>query len=455
MRSKQHPDKKLNSKNLRKKLICVGVLACLQTASYSQDLKGTLEDLLKNHPRLVASGHDLKSASEKVSEVTRRAWTPNLDVTSEEGRQKYKQAEERNQVLDTARNSIRATQLLWDFDKSDKQIAEAQAVREQSRATAAATETGLLLEALTAHWSYIRADRTLMFARQSEASVRTQANMESSMVELGKGYESNVLQAKVQLTQAESRRLRSEGALDIAQARVKAVFGPMTVRVDYKMLAVPRMDIMPKTLEEAHQIAQQNNKQIQIGMHRSQAILQRMGSTSAREFLPRINFVTEVANRKNTDGTDTKSEFWNDKKAFFQFQYNLNSGMAGSAAVDAVANDYKASVSREVESRDLVMEQVNIAWRNMHVSMQNKETLANLVRIAAKYYEMAVAERQMGRRTLLEVLSAELSLINALSDLMATEADAAIASLTLLQAIGKLDVSAFELKPIDSVLPKI
>jgi outer membrane protein TolC len=264
-----------------------------------------------------------------------------------------------------------------------------------------------------------------------------------------------VLQAKVQLTQAESRRLRSEGALDIAIARIKAVFGPLSGQVDYKMLPVPRKDVLPKTLEEAHLIALQNNKQIQVGMHRSQAIRERMDSTSAREFLPKLNLIAETANRKNTDGINTGGEYWNDKKAMVQFQYSINAGLAGSSAVNSVTNDYRASVSREVESRDLVLEQVNIAWQNMNVSMHNKETLANLVRIAAKYYEMAVAERQMGRRSLLEVLSAELSLINALSDLMATEADSAIASLTLMQAIGKLDIEAFELKPIDSVLPKI
>ena len=79
----------------------------------------------------------------------------------------------------------------------------------------------------------------------------------------------------------------------------------------------------------------------------------------------------------------------------------------------------------------------------------------SVVRIAAKYYEMALAERQMGRRTLLEVLSAELSLINSLSDLVSTETDIAISQLTLLQAMGQLDLNSIELKPTESVIPKI
>ena len=69
--------------------------------------------------------------------------------------------------------------------------------------------------------------------------------------------------------------------------------------------------------------------------------------------------------------------------------------------------------------------------------------------------DRCAAERQLGRRSLLELLSAELSLIGALGDLTSTEADAAIASLTLLQAVGRLNLGSFEMKPVDAVLPKL
>jgi len=164
--------------------------------------------------------------------------------------------------------------------------------------------------------------------------------------------------------------------------------------------------------------------------------------------------VAEKNSRYNTDGIQNVRTF-GDEKLYVQFLYNFNAGGAGSSAVDSVRRDHAASVAREAETRQLVEEQVNIAWRNVQVASQNRQTLANLVRIAAKFYEMAVAERQMGRRSLLEVLSAELNLINSLSDLMSTEADAAIASFTLLQAIGKLDLESFDMKPVDTVLPKI
>lgn len=65
---------------------------------------------------------------------------------------------------------------------------------------------------------------------------------------------------------------------------------------------------------------------------------------------------------------------------------------------------------------------------------------------------MATAERQLGRRSLLDVLTAEVSLINAMSDLVTTEADGSIAALTLLQATGLLDLDAVQISAVDKVL---
>jgi adhesin transport system outer membrane protein len=169
--------------------------------------------------------------------------------------------------------------------------------------------------------------------------------------------------------------------------------------------------------------------------------------------LPRFNLVAEKNTRHNTDGMSNERTFGDDK-LYLQFLYNFNAGGAGLSAVESVTRDHAASVARELETRQLVEEQVSIAWRNVQVAGDNRQTLANLVRISAKFYEMAVAEREMGRRSLLEVLSAELSLINSLGDLMSTEADAAIAALTLAQAMGGLTLNSFEIKPIDAVLPK-
>lgn len=413
-------------------------------AGADSSIKGVLADLLSISPRVIAAYRDKDVSESRAKETFRRAWTPQLEITAEGGQQRYRTDSSPNSdYVNVRRGTVRATQLLFDFGRSNHQVGEAESVARQSAAVAGATADGVFLEALTAHWSVVRSKRVLDYARQSEKTVFKQTQLENSLVDLGKGYESNVLQAKVQLATAEARRVRAEGALEIAEARVAAVFGRAVEKVKYENVVVPLEAGLPKTLEEARSIALENNKQLQVGAHRSLAIQERISTTSAKEFLPSLSAVAEAGQRHNIDGLQGDV---NDRKLLLQLQYNFNLGLAGVAALNSAQREYDASVSREVETRDLVLEQVVIAWRNLLVARQNRATLINQVRIAAKFLEMASAERQMGRRSLLDVLTAEVSLINAQSDLATTEADVSIAGLTLLQAIGKLDMNALGLQ---------
>ena len=68
------------------------------------------------------------------------------------------------------------------------------------------------------------------------------------------------------------------------------------------------------------------------------------------------------------------------------------------------------------------------------------------IEIAAKFLELAREEREAGRRSLLDVLSGETRLINAQSDSVLTEVSIVQATFRLLNAMGRLEVSAVEAK---------
>lgn len=409
-------------------------------------------DLLKNHPRIEAARSDLASALLRETETRRRLWRPNVDFGAEAGKQQYTTESITSPWRDVDRWSIRGTQLIYDFARADAQVSEFAAVASQAEAVARATEDGVLLESLTAHWSALRARMVLDYARRSEASVRNLTQMETSLVELGRGYESNVLQAKVQLAGAEARRIRAEGALDIANARVAALFGQQSQRLGYDKVAIVKDERLPRTLQAAIDAAITGNRQLKVGIHRSQALRHRLAGTEARETRPKLELAAEVGQRRNWDSAIDGARV-EDKKVLLQLNWNFNAGMAGRAAAESARHDLDASVRREAEALELVREQVSIAWRNWLVARQNKDTLANQVRIAAKFFEMATAERQLGRRSLLDVLTAEVALINAMSDLAATEADAAIASLTVLQVTGLLSMDSLRVIPAKEALP--
>lgn len=428
------------------------LMLCAAPAAAAEAPGQVFRDLLDSSHRVAAARTDEQGAMERRDEVYRRAWTPNVSLTAQSGNQHYQTESVPGAYRDADSTSLRGTQLLYDFGRSSQQVNEADAVIRQTAAVSKATRDGVLLEALTAHWSAVRARAVLEYSRRSEASVLNLTQIESSLVELGRGYESNVLQAKVQLAAAEARRVRADGALSIADARIAAVFGALAPKVDYGQVAQPIAERLPASLEQAREAALARNRQLEVGTYRSQALSHRAASVQAREVLPRLELVAERSRRHNWDTTMDKSRV-DDNKLMVQLSWSFNVGLAGRSAKTAADQDLQASTQREAETRDLVLEQVAIAWRNLLVARQNSDTLANQVRIAGKFFEMATAERQMGRRTLLDVLSAEVALINAMSDLVSAEVDGNIAALTLLQATGQLDMDTLRFADARTVLP--
>lgn len=230
------------------------MLCATAGAATAADAPGQVfRDLLDNSHRVAAARTDEQGAVERRDETFRRAWTPNLSLTAQAGDQHYQTESIPGTHRDADSTTLRGTQLLYDFGRSSQQVNEADAVIRQTAAVSNATRDGVLLEGLTAHWSAVRARAVLEYSRRSEASVLNLTQIESSLVELGRGYESNVLQAKVQLAAAEARRVRADGAQAIADARVAAVFGALAPKVDYGQVAQPLAERLPASLEQARE----------------------------------------------------------------------------------------------------------------------------------------------------------------------------------------------------------
>ena len=83
---------------------------------------------------------------------------------------------------------------------------------------------------------------------------------------------------------------------------------------------------------------------------------------------------------------------------------------------------------------------VRDAWANLATSKATLGFLSNQASISSEFLELARKERKLGNRSLLDVLNGETALINANSDATSAEADVAIATFTLLNAMGRLNL---------------
>ncbi len=417
-------------------LLALGAQSALaQGMAFSQ----AMAQLLETAPRTLAAQSDLSAAEERVREVSRRAWAPQLELSASGGYQRYEKPNaERHEVVDALTYTARVTQLVSDFGRSANSIEENQRVRDQSASGLEAMKQGVALDAILAYLSVQRAEKVLDFAVRSERNIIEQAKIEDALVVAGRGYVSNVLQAKAQLAGSQARRVRAEGAQSVAQYRIRAVFGDLAPTLTFGE-RIPMPGGLPTTLDAALAEADEASLQVRIGRFRSQALESRAESIRAREYNPRLQLLLESRRAKALDGVKGTVE---DDRVQLQVNMPFNLGLAGSAAVKTAQQEIAASVARENETRALVREQVSIAWRNLKTAQDNRFNLGNQVQLAQEFLNIAREERKVGKRTLLDVLSAETNLLNAQSDLASTEFDVLSAAYTLLQAVGRLDSKA-------------
>lgn len=131
-----------------------------------------------------------------------------------------------------------------------------------------------------------------------------------------------------------------------------------------------------------------------------------------------------------------------EKLAKIQLTYPFNLGFTAVNTLRAAKSSQSATELRYADARDVVEQQARDAWENLRTARENAALLKNQANIAAEFLDFARKERQLGRRSLIDVLAGETALIDASSDAASAEVDVSIAVYTLLNVMGRLQEDA-------------
>ena len=405
-------------------------------AAFSEPLDVLLSGLLDTHHLTAAAAADLTSARERVREAM-GGWYPQLNVSAHYGNEKIDKptgTTDTNAV--TRQLDITVTQLLWDFDQTPSTVRAAKLVRDQAEEGLEAARQNVLLRGIAAYLNVLRASEALEFARRSEENIKKQTELENARVKRGAGFSTDVLQAKTQLAGAQARRVQAEGAVRVARNGYRAMFYADAGPVAEMQKPVLPVDLLPATVEEAVSVAFQQNPQLRVMALASDIARETIVTTRSAGFAPRIDAVGELLFKEDEGGTLGHQ---NEQLAKVQLTWPFNLGFTAVNSVRAARSDFVATQERFADVRDLVEEQTRNAWENLRTARENAELLLNQANIAAEFLELARKERQLGRRSLLDVLAAETTLVNASSDAASAEIDVSVALFSLLTAMGNFD----------------
>ncbi|MCG8508116.1 MAG: TolC family outer membrane protein [Rhodospirillales bacterium] len=424
--------------DIRRAGIAAGLFAGMvwSGTAATEPLSALLPDLLDKHHLTAAAEADLAAARERVREAM-GGWYPQLNVTTFYGNEKQnKPSGTTDTNMVTRQLDITVTQLLWDFDLTSSTVRSARLVREQANTALEAARQNVLLRGIVAYLNVMRANEVLEFARRSEANIQRQTELENARVARGAGFSTDVLQAKTQLAGAQARRVQAEGALRVARNAYRAMFYMDAGKVGDMSKPILPVDMVPATIEEAVEVAFQRNPQLRVVQLAAEVARETITSTRATGYFPRIDAIGEAKFSVDEGGTVGSQ---NEQLAKVQLSWPFNLGLTARNSVRAARSDFTAAQQRYADARDLIEEETRNAWENLRTARENAELLMNQANIAAEFLELARKERQLGRRSLLDVLAAETTLVNSSSDAASAETDVSIALFSLLTAMGILD----------------
>ncbi|NGZ28539.1 MAG: TolC family protein, partial [Magnetococcales bacterium] len=337
--------------------------------------------------------------------------------------------------------NLTLNQTLWDFGKTATETNRAEVASQLSAITVEITRQTLLYEGAAAWGNLCRAVGTVEFARRSVENIRQQTGIEESRVELGSGLPTDVLQAKSQLAGAEARLVRAEGSLNLAMNRYLALFGELPPPPEKLHRVEIKKALVPDSLDTLLQEGMNQNLDIHSANKSVELSRLRVDQNRTNILAPRVSAILEYRNNRETDVTNLKQE---EMLAKVEASFSLNTGLSGVHALDEAREGLEASRNRLGDTRRTTEEQLRNAWDNLQTALRNKALLADQAAISDAFLQLAKEERLLGRRSLIDVLSGETSLINAQADVLSAQVDVDIATFSQLRTMGQLSFDSFQ-----------
>ena len=423
----------------------IAMMAVVMVASHgagarAQSLQESLSFMIEDHKRIRAAEADVASARDTAI-ASLGDWFPTLDATASYGLEEQRKPDAVDSKFYPRQVDFTLTQLLWDFGATNGTIRAAKRTYDQAQATLSSTRQALILEGVTAHVNLIRANELVRFALMSEENVKRQTELEDARVQRGSGFSTDVLQAKTQLAGAQARRVQSEGALQNARNRYRAVFYRDPGDLQSLVKPKPPIDMLPPSLDEAIEIAMESNPQLNAQLIAADIARETVNQTRGTELFPTLNAVGTSTYKQDVQGT---SGFKGEQLIKVELTYALNLGMTQVNTLRAAKSAFSATQDRYGDARTQIEELARNAWQNFLTAKENAEALRNQANIANEFLELARKERQLGRRSLIDVLAGETALINSNSDAVSAETDVMLAVYNLVSVMGFLELDVIE-----------
>jgi adhesin transport system outer membrane protein len=421
--------------------MCLLGVALLMAAApvQAQGLTDELSDLVRSHPQIQSKTKSVAASEEGIG-VARAGYYPTVRLSGDSGPE-YVDSQDRRT---TQRKSFErgrettglvVTQHLFDGYATDGAVDAAKVTRDISGVDLRSTRQTVVLEAITAYISVLKAKRLVALAGESERMVKDQMNLEDERVEKGSGIASDVLAAKQRLQLAKEARVRYEGDLATAVAKYSQVFGHRPEPEVMDDPPVP-LDLVAGTVDSITQVAEKENPSVEMAS-RTIELADRKVDIAQSGYYPTIDLVGRADYENGKAGVTGYRKDWS---ILVTATWDLFSGFKTQSATAQAAMEHAASRDNHLYSLRKVQEQTRIAWHKLSNARERLGLLDNAASLAEEVWEAMRKRQEAGKATVQNVLDEETRINEARINYTTAYYDMMTATYELLGAMGRLEV---------------
>ncbi len=414
----------------------------------AMSLEEELATLLRDHPNIRAASKTVEAQRQEVKRLMSE-FLPRVTASSDVTYEHINSPAERNAgdgqggkpSSRTAQHaSITMTQNLFNGFQTTSQVRTARLNKELAQLTLEGTRQSTVFEGITAYINVLRQLRLIELARENEATIQEQLNLEDERVQRGSGVAVDVLQAKSRLQVAKERRVTFEGALKDAISRFSQTFNHPP-GVESMMDPVPPVEMVPSDVERAIDSALNDNPALANSGINIEVARERQRAARG-ELFPSLDMETRYAFEKNAGATLGVRR---DYTATVRATWDIFTGFSTRNLLSQAAFNLGASKDQYEFTARKVIEQVRLSWQALQTARERLQLLENAVNIASEVFTSRQKLREAGKETVINVLDSSNEVNNAQINFTSASYDERLSVYQLLLSMGLLNPSGLNL----------
>ena len=415
---------------------------------------GTLEEelagLILDHPQIRSAIKNQEAQRQGIG-IAAANYFPTVSATTETshevidspGTRSTRAGQDSTHSSRTAyTGNITVTQNLFNGFQTTAQVRTARLNKEIARIAVNNTRQNSTFDGINSYVDVLRQKRLIELARENEATIQRQLNLEDERVQRGSGVAVDVLQAKSRLQVSKERRVTFEGALIDAITRYTQTFNHPP-DIETMVDPAPPVELIPSTLEHAIEIGLNENPSLESAGATVEVARERQRSIKG-EFYPSINMEGQMNYEKDSN---TVLGTRRDYSLTLRASWDLFSGLSTPASLAQAKFQHRANQDDRDRIRRRVIEQTKLSWQALLTAKDRLDLLENAVNIASEVFESRKKLREAGKETVINVLDAENEVNSSQINYTSASYDERIAIYQLLLAIGRLTPTFLQLTP--------